>query len=328
MSLNRWRVIAHTLVLLVVFAGKAVLADSRIIGGQDAGRTEWPWAVALVSKKVFPYDGQFCGGTLIKSDWVVTAAHCLPGETIKTFDVIAKIYDLTEDNGQRVSVKRIIVHPGYSDDSKDNDIALLQLAKPVLNAKVLSLVNGTSSLVDVQATAVGWGTLGEGEDNRPGALQEVVVPIKSDAACRRAYGDDVITSSMMCAGYSNGKRDTCQGDSGGPLVVKQAGKWVLAGVTSWGKGCGRAGYYGVYTRVSKFTNFIKQKMATNSTPVTSKRVSLLKQRLDSDAAEQFEQWHQQCWVVQADCADVNEDGLVTQDDYIEFRASLVLDDTD
>uniref|UniRef100_A0A8C7HBL1 Vitamin K-dependent protein C n=1 Tax=Oncorhynchus kisutch TaxID=8019 RepID=A0A8C7HBL1_ONCKI len=89
-------------------------------------------------------------------------------------------------------------------------------------------------------------------------LQKVDVRLVSEEACFRSYGY-MVTPRMLCAGYRSGEKDACQGDSGGPLVCQEnSGRWFLAGVVSWGKGCGRADYYGVYTRVTKLTGWIKE----------------------------------------------------------------------
>jgi len=104
---------------------------------------------------------------------------------------------------------------------------------------------------------VGWGRLKEG-GKKATVLQEAKVPIINRQTCWKAlslYG--VFTSNMICAGYKKGGIDACQGDSGGPLVYRNGGRFELAGIVSWGSGCGDAEKYGVYTRVDKYVNWIK-----------------------------------------------------------------------
>lgn len=74
------------------------------------------------------------------------------------------------------------------------------------------------------------------------------------------YGSDRITDNMLCAGVEKGGLDACQGDSGGPLLVKNAdlNTFHLAGVVSWGEGCAREGYPGIYTRVSQYVQWIEE----------------------------------------------------------------------
>jgi len=302
----------------------AEAADTRIVGGHDAALGQWPWMVALAVKNVFPYDGQFCGGTLISPTWVITAAHCMQGETVRTLDVIANIHDLTEDNGQRVAVKRIIVHPAYDAGSEDNDLALLQLTAPVQDAVSLPLIQGTAKLDGISATVIGWGLLNEKEDTYPGILQEVSVPIKSDALCKLSYGESRITDSMMCAGLAAGGKDTCSGDSGGPLMITQGRNWVLAGITSWGTGCARPNRYGVYTRVSRFIDHIKQTIAIDYFALADVNHDGQVNGLDKTAKSAeiraaFREWTAQCWSIKADCADVNADRRIDRRDYTRKR---------
>ncbi len=125
-------------------------------------------------------------------------------------------------------------------------------------------------LVGVTATVTGWGNrLPNGQDY-PAALQEVEVPIQSNADCRQAYPGG-ITDNMLCAGLPEGGKDSCQGDSGGPLVVFSAARsrWELAGIVSWGLGCAAPGLPGVYTRVSRFHRWIADETGTDPDYVVS-----------------------------------------------------------
>lgn len=241
-----------------------------IVGGREAEPGAWPWQVALIDIGGHPYDDQYCGGSLISPDWVVTAAHCADGSEPGDIQVLAGIHNLVAADAGfvRLDVARIIIHPDYGEVNQyDSDIALLELATsapfrspsaaglPI--AGVALVPENVGALVGVESTVTGWGNRQPGSSDYPAALHEVEVPIVSNADCRAAYGD-TITSAMLCAGLSEGGKDSCQGDSGGPLVVFSStrSRWELAGVVSWGNGCALPGVPGVYTRVSTFAHWI------------------------------------------------------------------------
>ncbi|XP_049320705.1 hepatocyte growth factor activator isoform X2 [Astyanax mexicanus] len=93
-----------------------------------------------------------------------------------------------------------------------------------------------------------------------GTLQQVQVPIIGQSACQEMFTGEKfgIRHDMICAGYKEGGKDSCQGDSGGPLVcLSESGKWVQAGIVSFGLGCAQPNRPGVYARVSAFSSFIQ-----------------------------------------------------------------------
>jgi secreted trypsin-like serine protease len=101
------------------------------------------------------------------------------------------------------------------------------------------------------ARILGWGTTSS-NGSSSNQLRTATVPTVSDSSCGSSYGSDFVQSDMVCAGKTTGGVDTCQGDSGGPLLIGG----VLAGITSWGEGCAQAGYPGVYTRLTTFSNLV------------------------------------------------------------------------
>lgn len=235
-----------------------------IVGGQTADPGEWPWQAFV---RAGPY---MCGGSLIHEQWVVTAAHCVVSKQNVVFAPADITVTLGEHNRskvegteQKIGVSRVIPHPTYKAPWNDNDIALLQLATPAVLgpavATVEPLVSPTfDALVDpgMQSFITGWGITAEGGSIAT-ELQEVMAPIVSNDKCQDAYGQ--ITIGMLCAGYDEGGKDSCQGDSGGPLVVQTDDKrWKLAGIVSFGYGCARPGFYGVYTRVSVYASWLTE----------------------------------------------------------------------
>ncbi len=268
------------LILLLAFALlPAVLAQDEspppIIGGQVAGPGEWPWQVALIGAGSDPYFGQYCGGSLIDVEWVVTAAHCVVGDDAGDVQVLAGIHDLGDPEAgyQRLDVAQIYVHPQYEQAAQyDKDVALIRLEDaadlgPTPGGEMVATVPlvsaGVGSLAGEQAAISGWGSDGSGY---PEDLMEAVVPVVTNANCNdsNSYDGD-ITANMLCAGYTAGGVDTCSGDSGGPLVV-DGPNWKLAGITSWGNGCALPNYYGVYTRVSQVVGWIEETMGTVTPP--------------------------------------------------------------
>nr|CAD7438736.1 unnamed protein product [Timema bartmani] len=150
----------------------------------------------------------------------------------------------------------------FSFTNFDNDIAVLRLNDrvPVAeNIRPICLPKNTKDYYKgLKAVAAGWGTLQE--DGKPSCLlQDVEVPVLSNEECRNSsrYLPSMISDNMLCAGFLTGKKDSCQGDSGGPLFVQRTDKkYELIGVVSWGNGCARVGYPGIYTRVTRYLDWI------------------------------------------------------------------------
>jgi trypsin len=226
------------------FAGQ----PSRIVGGVlvDPAVTETRYIVSI---------GGGCAGSIISPKWILTAAHC---SSIFKSAITAGSVDLKSPNRIRLEIKKSYIHPKYKGQSYD--FALLELKEEInfeatgLNSIGLvtpELATTGATDEDVMATVLGWGTTREGGSVTP-LMRMVDVPVVSNetANAKTSY-NGAITDSMLAAGFAEGQKDSCQGDSGGPLtILGSEGRPVLAGVVSWGKGCARAKYYGIYSRVS------------------------------------------------------------------------------
>ena len=229
----------------------------KVIGGGATTIGRWPWHAQVRAS------GAFCSGSVINSEWVITAAHCVDGAS--SANVVIGRTNLSE-GGISINASEIIVHEGYVEDSFEKDIALIRLASPInFNSTVqpielLSAEQEPNLAADgVLASVTGWGLAREGD--QPEVLQVADVAMVSTATCRDSeFPAASITDNMICAGFVDGGIDACAGDSGGPLVVRNGqGGYRLAGITSWGQECALAGYPGVYTRVSAFINWIADK---------------------------------------------------------------------
>ncbi|XP_030649808.1 transmembrane protease serine 9-like [Chanos chanos] len=237
--------------------------NPRIVGGQDAPPGAWPWQVSL-----HVFGRHFCGGSLINKDWVLSAAHCFQSITASQVTVFLGRQSQQGSNPNEVSrtVPQIISHPDYSSVTSSNDIALLRLSSSVtfsnyvrpvcLAAAGSTFYNGTDSWV------TGWGRTAEGGP-LPSTLQEVQVPVVGNRQCNCLYGVGSITDNMLCAGLLAGGKDSCQGDSGGPMVSKQGSRWIQSGVVSFGRGCARPNFPGVYARVSQYQDWINSQITTD-----------------------------------------------------------------
>lgn len=236
-------------------------AQERIVGGTQAQPGDYPWMVALTEKGVTPANAQFCGGALIDSQWIATAAHCVEGVTPNNTDVVVGAYDLRDaQGGQRIAITEIRVHPRYNDNSNNSeaDIALLKLARPVTDIGSLQLVDSSSQIAPgTLATVTGFGRTSDGGPVSS-VLRQVEVPLVSLAVANQVYGD--LNSFHLGAGFAQGGKDSCQGDSGGPLVVRAGNDWRLAGVVSFGNGCAEPNAYGIYANVLTLRQWLLEEM--------------------------------------------------------------------
>jgi secreted trypsin-like serine protease len=235
----------------------------RIVGGEPVPIVKHPWQVALLADAVADNaKAQFCGGSMIADRWVVTAAHCVDGGTTASqVNVLSGSSSLA--CGSRIKVTRIVVHQSWNPGTQDFDIALLEVAKDLsgLPIKGLTAANEAAHLVaDASVTVSGWGTLAFGDSSGTTQLQAVSVPFVARDTCNKPVSyNGKITENMLCAGRATGGADSCQGDSGGPATTAASNDRRLAGIVSWGEGCAAPLKFGVYTRVARFSDWVKEK---------------------------------------------------------------------
>uniref|UniRef100_UPI00398F2A95 enteropeptidase n=1 Tax=Pristiophorus japonicus TaxID=55135 RepID=UPI00398F2A95 len=233
----------------------------KIVGGNDVIEGTWPWIVSLHFR-----GRHVCGATLVSNQWLVSAAHCIYCTNLQPsyWKAVLGLYtqlNLTYPQTQSRLIDRILINPHYNKRTKDSDIALMHLVSAVNYTEYVQ----PACLPDrkqefspgMSCYIAGWGTVMQ--DGPPASvLREAEIPLVANQKCQEQLPQYNITRNMMCAGYEEGGVDTCQGDSGGPLVCKQDSQWFLAGVTSFGHGCGLPHSAGVYARVTEFVDWIQE----------------------------------------------------------------------
>jgi secreted trypsin-like serine protease len=230
----------------------------RIVGGVEAIPNSWPWTVSLQLR------GHFCGGTLIDTRHVLTAAHCLTSTISSQLRVVAGLHsrqNLNTGRVQNLGVSRIFLHEQYNSVTQAHDIAVVRLSQPVQLNSYVSLIclPGPDPQELASVTAAGWGATYKGSP-LPDALRQVTVQVTNNQA-KAAYPAYFNVQRQIGASipYTGGK-DSCQGDSGGPLMYNANGVWYLSGVVSFGNDCGLRNYPGVYTRTSAYLAWIQSKI--------------------------------------------------------------------
>ncbi|XP_064885020.1 trypsin I-P1-like [Columba livia] len=246
-------------ILFVAFVGVAVAFpvntdddDDKIVGGYTCAANSVPYQVSLNSGY------HFCGGSLISSQWVLSAAHCY--KTRIQVQLGKQNLALTESTQQLINAAKIIRHPNYSSKTLDNDIMLIKLAEPARLNRAVQTVPLPTSCVAAGTTCLisGWGNLLSYGSLYPDDLQCLDAPVLTSSQCSQAYPGE-ITKNMICVGFLEGGKDSCQGDSGGPVVCNGQ----LQGIVSWGTGCAQRGYPGVYTKVCNYVSWIEATVAAN-----------------------------------------------------------------
>ncbi|XP_052847387.1 LOW QUALITY PROTEIN: protein masquerade [Drosophila gunungcola] len=246
---------------------------ARVVGGEDGENGEWCWQVALINS----LNQYLCGAALIGTQWVLTAAHCVTNIVRSGDAIYVRVgdYDLTRKYGspgaQTLRVATTYIHHNHNSQTLDNDIALLKLHGQAELRDGVCLVclpaRGVSHAAGKRCTVTGYGYMGEAGPI-PLRVREAEIPIVSDTECIRKVNAVtekifILPASSFCAGGEEG-HDACQGDGGGPLVCQDDGFYELAGLVSWGFGCGRQDVPGVYVKTSSFIGWINQIISVNN----------------------------------------------------------------
>jgi len=247
--------------------------DSFVVGGRDARPGAWPWQASLQTTRGF----HFCGGSLIHPEWILTAAHCVEGQSAGGIRVVLGEHnlDINEGNEQIISPAQIIAHERFKQGGwMYNDVALIKLSRPAQLNKYVNLVCLASKGEDEQGNECyvsGWGytrKTSEVTGISPKILQEINGPIWRYADCKAKWAEDFfeVNPDVYCFGNTNGKNyGVCNGDSGGPMSCKHAGGWKVVGVAHFAQT--RCKYLpGAYTKVEPYLDWIKARVPIGEDP--------------------------------------------------------------
>lgn len=237
--------------------------DSQVVGGTGVRNGEYPFITALLDRRASggPYWQQFCGGTLIDRNSVLTAAHCVKGMRPGRLRITIGRTVLSKKQGVMRDVKRIYIHRKYRTNSHKFDVAVLRLKGPVRNVRPIRIPAARQNYLEKKgsrAKIAGWGNTvaqpisGSNRYNYPDRMQKTRVPIRKDRYARSAYGKAYVPRLMIAAGKLN--KGPCYGDSGGPLFKRAHGRYYQIGITSFSAGCGARGYPSVYTETNSSPN--------------------------------------------------------------------------
>ncbi|KAH8253261.1 hypothetical protein KR032_004548 [Drosophila birchii] len=236
------------LLLHLIFLGAhGQRIQPRIVGGTTTSLSNVGGFVVNLR-----YDGTFyCGGSLVSSMYVVTAAHCLSGNQAGRITVQGGVSQLSQTGVVR-KVAKYWIHSGYSSSSLNWDVGVIRLQSALTGSGITTI-----SLCTVQwnpgdyMRVSGWGVTRYGNSSPSNQLRTVQIQLIRKKVCQQAYRNrDTLTASTFCARSSG--RDSCTGDSGGGVIYKSQ----LCGIVSWGLGCANAQYPGVYTSVHRVRSFI------------------------------------------------------------------------
>ncbi|XP_068068500.1 transmembrane protease serine 12 [Anomalospiza imberbis] len=250
---------------------------SWIVGGHEAPEGAWPWVVSLQVLRGGVRFVHLCGGVLLSRRAVLTAGHCVDGRTDPcSWRAVLGVHNLEKHSPHtaRRRIRRIIVHSGFQRETFENDVAVFELKSAVRYSLYVqpvclppaALVPPLENSSDCYIS--GWGRTTE-KGKLSSLLKQAHVGILPPSLCNSSEGyAGLMNNKVLCAGAWAGGTDSCQGDSGGPLVCyhPDTDKYYLTGIASFGVGCGRPRYPGIYVRLSQYSKWIKAKLVlTNET---------------------------------------------------------------
>jgi len=268
--------------LSILVTVNADVKETKIVGGSIASAGQFPYQVAFIftSRGSDYYNGQFCGGSLITSQWVLTAGHCfrdLSSGTSNVDTTTTQVNAFIGENdlylptsGETIGITQIVVHPTYSynvDPASQVDLCLVKLTRVSTFGTPVTVASAANEAAGIENPGLygivsGWGSLTADSNPSDGAiypssLYYVSIPLVALTTCQ-ALAPFTISSDYLCAGVSG--KDSCQGDSGGALVMPSTTGKIQVGVVSSGTATSQPlcpGVYGIYTRVEPYRTWME-----------------------------------------------------------------------
>ncbi|XP_033827871.1 tissue-type plasminogen activator isoform X1 [Periophthalmus magnuspinnatus] len=248
----------------------------RMFGGRASDITEQPWqAVINVYQARHKKHFHRCGGVLIDSCWVLSAAHCFEdnAKAEKLEVILGRTYRKQNSSSEQIfKVEKYWIHEQFDNETFDNDIALLKLYSDIGLCAVKAPEVFPACLPDrglelpdwTECEISGYGKESEFSAEYSERVKRGYVRLWPKERCvPSVLSGRTVTANMLCAGDTRGLDDACKGDSGGPLVCRNNDRMTLMGVISWGDGCGQKDKPGVYTRVTHYIEWINAKIKAN-----------------------------------------------------------------